>query len=103
MSTVMENYSMVIFNAVVQALWMAFVMFWEILWPLILGFTISGIIQAVVSKDEMVKLLGDDRPSTLVRACGLGAASSSCSYAAVAIARSVFRREPTSRRQWPSS
>ena len=75
-----------------SALWMAFSMFWAILWPLILGFTISGVIQAVVSKEQMVKLLGDDRPATLARACGLGAASSSCSYAAVAIARSAFRK-----------
>lgn len=71
---------------------MSFAMFWEILWPLILGFTISGIIQAVVSKRQMVKLMGDDRPKTLAVACGLGAASSSCSYAAVAIARSVFKK-----------
>ncbi|MGI9089675.1 MAG: permease [Gemmatimonadaceae bacterium] len=71
---------------------MSFAMFWEILWPLILGFTISGIIQAVVSKRQMVKLMGDDRPKTLAVACSLGAASSSCSYAAVAIARSVFKK-----------
>jgi uncharacterized protein len=79
-------------TALWSALWMAFAMFWEILWPLILGFTISGAIQAVVSKTEMVRLLGNHRPATLARACGLGAASSSCSYAAVAIARSIFRK-----------
>ena len=81
-----------IVGAVGGVLWMSFAMFWEILWPLILGFTISGIIQAVVSKRQMVKLMGDDRPKTLAVACGLGAASSSCSYAAVAIARSVFKK-----------
>jgi uncharacterized protein len=75
-----------------HAVWMSFAMFWEILWPLILGFTFSGIIQAVVSKREMSKLLPDDSPKTLAIACGLGAASSSCSYAAVAIARSIFRK-----------
>ena len=74
------------------ALWMAFAMFWEILWPLILGFTLSGVVQAVVSKREMGKLLPDDSPKTLTIACGLGAASSSCSYAAVALARSIFRK-----------
>ena len=79
-------------SAIWMALWMAFAMFWEILWPLILGFTISGVIQAVVSKRQMVRLMGDARPRTLAVACGLGAASSSCSYAAVAIARSVFRK-----------
>jgi uncharacterized membrane protein YraQ (UPF0718 family) len=67
-------------------------MFWEILWALILGFTLSAIVQAVVSKGEMRRLLPDDSPRSLSIACGLGAASSSCSYAAVALARSLFRR-----------
>jgi len=75
-----------------DALWMAFAMFWEILWPLILGFGLSGLVQAVVSKREMSRLLPDDAPKTLAIACGLGAASSSCSYAAVALARSIFRK-----------
>src|SRR5437762_3646548 len=75
-----------------HALWMAFAMFWEILWPLILGFGLSGVVQAVVSKSEMRRLLPDDSPKTLGIACGLGAASSSCSYAAVALARSIFRK-----------
>jgi uncharacterized protein len=78
--------------AVGHALWMAFVMFWEILWPLILGFGLSGVVQAVVSKGEMSRLLPDDSPKSLGLACGLGAASSSCSYAAVALARSIFRK-----------
>ncbi len=67
-------------------------MFWEILWALILGFTLSGLVQAVVSKSEMTKLLPDDSPRSLGVACALGAASSSCSYAAVALARSIFRK-----------
>src|SRR5213078_729409 len=75
-----------------HALWMAFAMLWEILWPLILGFGLSGVVQAVVSKREMTRLLPDDSPRSLAIACGLGAASSSCSYAAVALARSLFRR-----------
>ena len=75
-----------------HALWMAFAMFWEILWPLILGFGLSGLVQAVVSKREMVKLLPNDSPKSLAIASGLGAASSSCSYAAVALARSIFRK-----------
>src|SRR5438270_2322268 len=75
-----------------HALWMAFAMFWEILWPLILGFGLSGVVQAVVSKSEMTRLLPNDSPKSLVIACGLGAASSSCSYAAVALARSIFRK-----------
>src|SRR5260370_11815178 len=81
-----------IFSNVGQALWMAFAMFWEILWPLILGFSLSAVVQAVVSKKQMSKLIRDDSPKTLTIACGLGAASSSCSYAAVALARSLFRK-----------
>ncbi|MGH7620392.1 MAG: permease [Gemmatimonadaceae bacterium] len=78
--------------AIGHALWVAFAMFWAILWPLILGFALSAAIQAVVSKEQMARVLGDDRPGTLAKACALGAASSSCSYAAVAIARSIFRK-----------
>jgi uncharacterized protein len=70
----------------------AFAMGWEILWPLILGFTLSGIVQAVVSHSEMSRLLPDDRPRSIAMALGLGAASSSCSYAAVALAQSIFRK-----------
>ncbi len=76
----------------VDALSFAFGMFWEILWALILGFALSAVVQAVVSKREMRRLLPDDRPRTLLVASALGAASSSCSYAAVALARSLFRR-----------
>jgi uncharacterized protein len=83
---------MELINALSHALWMAFAMFWEILWPLILGFGLSGVVQAVVSKGEMSRLLPDDSPKTLAIATGLGAASSSCSYAAVALARSIFRK-----------
>src|SRR5438270_12940567 len=77
---------------ILHALSMAFAMFWEILWALILGFGLSGIVQAVVSKKQMTKMLGDDSPRSIAIACGLGAASSSCSYAAVALARSIFRK-----------
>src|SRR6266849_96231 len=80
------------FTAVLQALGMAFAMGWEILWPLILGFALSAVIQAIVSHREMSRLLPDDSPRSLGIALALGAASSSCSYAAVAVARSVFRK-----------
>jgi uncharacterized membrane protein YraQ (UPF0718 family) len=83
---------MTVFIAIGHALGLAFAMFWVILWPLVLGFTLSGAIQAAVSKEQMARVLGDDRPKTLLKASGLGAASSSCSYAAVAIARSIFRK-----------
>jgi uncharacterized membrane protein YraQ (UPF0718 family) len=75
-----------------QALSFAFAMFWEILWALIIGFALSGVVQAVVSKSEMTRLMPDDSPRSLAVATGLGAASSSCSYAAVALARSIFRK-----------
>jgi uncharacterized membrane protein YraQ (UPF0718 family) len=78
--------------APLDALSMAFAMGWEILWPLVLGFALSAVIQAVVSHKEMSRLLPDDSPRTLRIALALGAASSSCSYAAVAIARSLFRK-----------
>jgi uncharacterized protein len=79
-------------GGIAHALNIAFGMTWEILWALILGFGLSGIVQAVVSKGEMTRLLPDDSPRTIAIACGLGAASSSCSYAAVALARSIFRK-----------
>jgi uncharacterized protein len=79
-------------SATGDALSLAFAMFWEILWALILGFALSGVVQAVVSKGEMSRLLPDDSPRSLCIASGLGAASSSCSYAAVALARSIFRK-----------
>jgi uncharacterized membrane protein YraQ (UPF0718 family) len=63
-----------------------------ILWPLILGFALSAVVQAVVSHREMSRLLPDDSPKSIAVAMALGAASSSCSYAAVAIARSLFRK-----------
>src|SRR2546422_4544141 len=70
----------------------AFGMTWEVLWALVLGFALSAAVQAVVSKREMTRLLPNDSPRSLGIACGLGAASSSCSYAAVALARSIFRK-----------
>ncbi len=79
-------------DAITDALSFAFGMTWEVLWALILGFALSGSVQAVVSKQQMRRLLPDDSPRTLAVATGLGAASSSCSYAAVALARSLFRR-----------
>jgi uncharacterized membrane protein YraQ (UPF0718 family) len=75
-----------------RALSFAFGMFWEILWALILGFFLSGAVQAVVRKSEMRRLMGDDSPRSIAIATLLGAASSSCSYAAVALARSLFRK-----------
>lgn len=79
-------------DAALGALRMAAAMGWEILWPLILGFALSAVVQAVVSHRQMSRLLPDDRPRSIATALALGAASSSCSYAAVALARSIFRK-----------
>ena len=79
-------------NSLLDAFSLAFGMAWEILWALILGFALSAVVQAVVSKSEMTRLLPDDSPWSMATATGLGAASSSCSYAAVAIVRSIFRK-----------
>src|SRR6202048_578556 len=79
-------------GGLVHALGMGFAMGWEILWPLILGSPRTAVVQAVVSHREMSRLLPDDRPRSIATALLLGAASSSCSYAAVALARSLFRK-----------
>jgi uncharacterized membrane protein YraQ (UPF0718 family) len=79
-----------ILAAVGDALGLAFSMTWQVAWALILGFTLSALVQAVVRKQSVTRLLGDDGPKSLTAAAGLGVASSSCSYAAVALARSLF-------------
>src|SRR3989440_8276363 len=79
-------------DGLVSALVTAAGMFWEVLWPLILGFPLSGAVQAVVSHGSLARLLGDNSPRSLTLATLFGVASSSCSYAAVALARSIFRK-----------
>jgi len=79
-------------GAIVRALHLSASMTWEVLWALILGFGLSAVVQAVVSKSEMSRLLPDDSRRSLSIAAALGAASSSCSYAAVALARAIFRK-----------
>ncbi len=70
----------------------AFFMFWETLWALIVGFGLSGVVQAFVSRAEMERVLGDHRAKAVARASGLGMVSSSCSYAATAMAKSLFQK-----------
>src|SRR5947209_16766317 len=79
-------------SSLVDAFSFAFGMFWEILWALILGFAASAVVQALVSKSAIERLMRDDSPRSLATATVLGAASSSCSYAAVALARTLFRK-----------
>src|SRR5215469_12118680 len=83
---------MMILSAIGQALGEAFDMFWEVLWPLVLGFGLSAVVQALVSHRTLAKLLGGDSTRSLSLAALFGIASSSCSYAAVALARSLFRK-----------
>jgi uncharacterized membrane protein YraQ (UPF0718 family)/YHS domain-containing protein len=70
----------------------AFFMFWETLWPLVLGFGLAGAVQAFVPRRRMERALGDHRPGAVARASGFGMASSSCSYAASAMAKSLFAK-----------
>ena len=78
-----------------KALEMAFFMFWEVLWPLAFGFLISAVVQSVVSREAITRVLGTDGVRGATFATLLGAASSSCSYAAVAVARGLFRKGAT--------
>ena len=79
-------------SAMGHALWMAFTMLWQIFWGLSLGFLFSAVVEVMVSKSEISKLLPSASPRSLTVASLLGAASSSCSYAAVAMARSIVRK-----------
>jgi len=82
---------------IASALRLSFAMFWQVLWPLALGFLLSSIVETLVSKQAVSRLLGRDSPRSLALATGFGAASSSCSYAAVAVARTLFRKGSTLR------
>jgi uncharacterized membrane protein YraQ (UPF0718 family)/YHS domain-containing protein len=77
-------------EAIGRSLREGFFMFWETLWALMLGFTLSGVVQAFVSRRAMEAKLGDHGPAAVARASGYGMASSSCSYAASAMAKSLF-------------
>ncbi len=83
---------MVVLEDIGRSLREGFFMFWETLWPLILGFSLSGAVQAFVPREEMHRVMGDHRPKSVARASGLGMVSSSCSYAATAIAKSLFQK-----------
>jgi uncharacterized membrane protein YraQ (UPF0718 family) len=78
-----------------DALSLAFDMFWAVLWPLALGFLLSACVETFVSKQAIAQLLGRDGVRSASLATVFGAASSSCSYAAVAIARTLFRKGST--------
>ncbi len=83
---------MSVLNAIGQSLDEAFSMFWDTLWALVLGFGLSGAVQAFVSSGQMRRALGDHWPATVGKAGFLGMVSSSCSYAAATLAKSLFAR-----------
>jgi uncharacterized membrane protein YraQ (UPF0718 family) len=70
----------------------AALMAWEVWWALVLGFAISAVVQAQVPRERIERVLSGGGLAPVARATGLGAASSSCSYAAVAIAKSLFQK-----------
>jgi uncharacterized membrane protein YraQ (UPF0718 family)/YHS domain-containing protein len=70
----------------------SFLMAWEVWWALVIGFAISGIVQAWVPRERIERSLSGTGPKPVALATGLGAASSSCSYAAIAIAKSLFQK-----------
>src|ERR687884_469598 len=75
-----------------DGLWQAFEMAWQVWWALVLGFAISAIVQAWVPRQRIESALGGTGAGPIVKSTGLGAASSSCSYAAIAIAKSLFQK-----------
>lgn len=83
---------MSVMSAIGHSLYEGFSMFWETLWALVLGFGLSGAVQAFVSRGQMRAALGSHRPATVARAGFLGMVSSSCSYAAAALSKSLFAR-----------
>src|SRR5881398_1823757 len=83
---------MEVVDQLAQALWNAFQMAWEVWWALVLGFALSGIVQAWVPRERIERALGGRGAREVALSTGLGAASSSCSYAAIAIAKSMFAK-----------
>src|ERR1700710_3019127 len=79
-------------HTIKMGFWDAFLMAWEVWWALVLGFAISAIVQAWVPRERIQSALSGEGLAPVARATGLGAASSSCSYAAIAIARSLFAK-----------
>jgi uncharacterized protein len=81
-----------VLNTIGEGLRFAFQMAWEVWWALILGFLLSGVVQAWSTRGQMERALGGRGLGATLSATGLGAASSSCSYAAIAIAKSIFQK-----------
>ncbi|TMK97518.1 MAG: YHS domain-containing protein [Actinobacteria bacterium] len=81
-----------VLDVIWQGLRDSFLMAWEVWWALVIGFAISGIVQAWVPRERIERAMSGSGPKPVALATGLGAASSSCSYAAIAIAKSLFQK-----------
>src|SRR6059058_691803 len=81
-----------VFDVIWGGLKDSFLMAWEVWWALVLGFAISAIVQAWIPRARIERSLSGSGGRPVGLATGLGAASSSCSYAAVAIAKSLFQK-----------
>jgi len=79
-----------VLDPILRSLREGFYMFWETLWPLVLGFGLSGVVQSFASRRSMKEKMGDHGPAAIARASGYGMISSSCSYAASAMSKSLF-------------
>jgi len=79
-------------HQLLEAVRMSFFMFWETLWALVLGFGLSGVVQAFVPHEAMERSMGDHGPAPVARASLFGMVSSSCSYAATAMGKSLFAK-----------
>jgi uncharacterized protein len=81
-----------VLNVIWDGLRDSFLMFWEVWWALVLGFAISAVVQAWVPRERVERALSGSGAKPVTWATALGAASSSCSYAAIAIAKSLFQK-----------
>jgi len=88
----MPQFAVISVGDIGQSVQEAFFMFWVSLWALVFGFGLSGVVQAFVSKDDLQRVMGDHGPASAARATGFGMVSSSCSYAATAMAKSLFQK-----------
>src|SRR5712691_2872680 len=79
-------------SQLLEAFKMSFFMLWETVWALVLGFGLSGVVQAFVSHEAMQRSMGNHRPAAVARASAYGMVSSSCSYAATAMGKSLFQK-----------
>lgn len=81
-----------IVQSIGEGLWLSLTFFWQSMWALLLGFMLSGMIQAFVSKEGMVNYMGDASPRSILWATGFGVASTSCSFGDIAATKTLFKK-----------